>query len=301
MSRLDEVVAPDGTRLCWWDNDVVGGTPVVISNGLGASPAAWPFLGGPRGPDGPTVGAAGRVYRAITWHHRGLGNSERPSDENRIGVGDHADDMLAVMDAAGVGRALVVGWSIGVGVAFEVVRRAPDRVAGLLVLGGLAGGGFRLLPARTPAVLQRGLSRASAWLLRVVGPPVAGAISMLPRGLDAMAAVDRTGGTGMLTPAPVTTLAEVAREFARHDWTWFSRLVLAAGDHEPIAVDDVRVPVTVVAGEFDTLAPVGEMSTLAAALPDARLVRVPGTHFLPLQFPEILRDELDRLAVRAKL
>ena len=291
MSRLHDLTRPDGTRLAWWDNDVAAGTPVVISNGLGASPAAWPFLDDP----------ASR-YHAVTWHHRGLGGSDRPADETRIGIGDHADDMLAVMDAAGVGRALVVGWSIGVGVAFEVARRAPERVAGLLVLGGVAGGGFRVLPARAPAVLQRGLSRASAWLLRLVGPPVAGLISLLPRGLDAVGALEGAGApTALFTPPPLRTLAQVAREFAGHDWTWFSRSVLAAGDHEEIPVDGVSVPVTVVAGEFDTLAPVEEMATLAAGLPDARFVRVPGSHFLPLQYPELLRGELDRLAVRATL
>ena len=287
MARLHDVVASDGTRLCWWDNEATTGTPVVISNGLGASPAAWPFLDAP-------------AYHTITWHHRGLGNSERPADETRIGIDDHADDMLAVMDAAGHERALVVGWSIGVGVAFEVARRAPERVAGLLVLGGTAGGGFRALPAQTPAILQRGLSRASAWLLRVVGPPVAGVISLLPRGLDALDAIDTSGGAAeVLMPAPVRTLSEVAREFARHDWTWFSRLVLAAGDHEAIPVDEVRVPVTVLAGEFDSIASVEEMAALAAGLPDARFVRVPGTHFLPLQYPELLRSELDLLAARA--
>lgn len=289
MSRLADLVTADGTRLTWWDNEVAGGTPVVVSNGLGASPAAWPFL------DDAASG-----YRAVTWHHRGLGLSDRPDDEARIGIADHAADMLAVMDAAGMGRALVVGWSIGVGVAFEVARRAPERVAGLLVLGGVAGGGFRVLPSPTPAVLQRGLSRASAWLLRVVGPPIAGVISLLPRGLDAVGALGSAPGPmQVLTPPPLRTLAEVAREFAGHDWTWFSRSVLAASDHDEIPLDEVRVPVTVVAGEFDTIAPVEEMASLAAGIPGARFVRVPGSHFLPLQYPELLRAELDRLAARA--
>jgi 3-oxoadipate enol-lactonase len=284
VTRLRDLTARDGTRLRWWDNEVTGGQPVVVSNGLGASPAAWPFLDDP----------AGR-YHAVTWHHRGLGGSDRPADERRITLDDHADDLLAVMDAAGMASALLVGWSVGVGVALEVARRAPERVEGLMLLGGGAGGGFRVLPARTPEVVQRGVSRASAWLLRVVGPPISGVISVLPRGLDAM------GEPGaVLTAPPIRTLAEVAREFARHDWTWFSRMVLAAGEHEPIPTDEVRVPVTVLAGEFDSIAPADEMAALAAALPDARLVRVPGSHFLPLQYPELLRSELDDLARRSR-
>jgi pimeloyl-ACP methyl ester carboxylesterase len=286
MPRLDDVVAPDGTRIRWWDNGSTddSGLPVVISNGLGASPAAWPFLGGDGRPGPGTP-------RAVTWHHRGLGGSERPADPARIRIDDHVDDMLAVMDAAGIERAVVVGWSIGVAVAFEAARRAPERVAALLVLGGVAGGGFRSGPSWMPAVVSHGLSRASAWSLRVVGPPVAGLISLLPRGLDA-------SGVASFTPGPLQTLAEVAREFSHHDWTWFSRMVLAAEEEPAIPVDEVRVPVTVVAGEFDTMAPVEDMVALADAVRGARLVRLPGTHFLPLQFPEVLREELEALRAR---
>jgi len=291
----DDVIAPDGTRLRRWDNGAEG-VPVVVSNGLGASPKAWPFLHGER-----------CGYHATSWHHRGLGGSERPADETRIRVADHAGDLLAVMDAAGMSRALVVGWSVGVAVAIEAARRAPDRVAGVLALGGVATGAFRVLPvpSQVPEGVHRRAAKMGAWLLRVVGPPVAGVISMLPRGLDAMgragmdaAALDPTG------TASLVTLAEVAREFARHDWTWFSRMVLAAAEHEPLddaALAAIHVPVTVVAGDFDTLAPVADMADLAAALPDARLVHLPGSHFLPLQFPDALAAQLGELAERAGL
>jgi pimeloyl-ACP methyl ester carboxylesterase len=276
-ARPTDVTAADGTRLRAWDNGGTG-TPVVLSNGLGASPAAWPFL--ESAPD----------LHAVTWHHRGLGGSDRPADESRIRVSDHADDLEAVMDAAGMSRALVIGWSVGVVVALEVARRSPSRVAGLLMLGG-ASGSFRVLPEVVPApeAVHRGAARASAWLLRVVGPALSGLASvpgLAPRDWQA------------LGPA-WGTLGQVAGEFARHDWTWFSRLVLAAFEHDVVDVGTIRAPATVVAGEFDTLAPVADMVALAEALPDARLVRLPGSHFLPLQFPETLDAELRALRARA--
>ncbi|MEJ2861360.1 alpha/beta fold hydrolase [Actinomycetospora flava] len=300
--HVEDVLARDGTRLRRWDNDAAG-VPVVISNGLGASPTAWPFL------HGPDCG-----YHATSWHHRGLGGSDRPADETRIGIGDHAEDLLAVMDAAGMDRAIVVGWSVGVAVAIEAARRAPERVAGLLALGGVATGLFRVLPAfpgsSVPEGVHRRAARLGGWLLRVVGPPISGVIDLLPRGMDASrdaldragvdpAAPDPTGAT-----APMITLAEVARQFARHDWTWFSRMVLAAADHE--APDDavlrtLTMPATVVSGDYDTLAPPADMAALAGVLPDTRLVRLPGSHFLPLQFPDALAGELAGLARRAGL
>lgn len=283
MPRLDDVVAPDGTRIRWWDNGAVDrpGPDVVISNGLGAAPAAWPFLGGDGRPNPTTP-------RAVTWHHRGLGGSERPADPSRITIADHVDDMFAVMDAAGIERAAVVGWSVGVAIAFEAARRAPERVSSLLVLGGVAGGGFRTGPSWAPSSVARGISTASAWSLRLVGPPVAGLISLLPRSMD-------LSGLAALSPAPLQTLAEVAREFSHHDWTWFSTMVLAAGREPAIPVSAITVPTTVVAGEFDTMAPVEEMVALADSVPGARLVRLPGTHFLPLQFPDVLEAELNDL------
>jgi pimeloyl-ACP methyl ester carboxylesterase len=290
---LDDVRSADGTRLRRWDNGEPG-TPVVISNGLGASPAAWPFLQGP-----------GCGYHAVSWHHRGLGGSARPADESHIGLDDHVDDLFAIMDASDMPRAVLVGWSVGVAVALEAARRAPERVAGLLALGGVATGSFRALPvpSQMPDGIHRGAAKASAWLLRVVGPPVAGMISLLPRGMDALGRagfdptlLDPTGAT-----APLRTLSEVAREFARHDWTWFSRMVLAAGEHDPIDVSGLDLPVTLVAGEFDTMAPPADVVDLAARLHDARLVRLPGSHFLPLQYPDALAAELRALVARTDL
>ena len=212
-------------------------------------------------------------------------------------------------------RALVVGWSVGVAVAIEAARRAPDRVAGLLVLGGAATGAFRVLPqlsplpAQVPESVHRRAAQIGGWLLRVVGPPVAGLINLLPRSMDAgrealgRAGVDPAaprphrlrraddhpgrGGAGVRPPRLDVVLAARARR-----------------GRAPDADDDLgslRVPVTVVSGDLDTLAPPADMAALAAALPDARLVRLPGSHFLPLQFPDALAGELAALATRAQV
>ena len=116
------VESADGTRLRAWDNQGRG-VPVLISNGLGTPHDAWPVIN--RRTD---------RYRVMTWDHRGLAGSDRPADESRITVGDHTDDFFAVMDAYGVDRAVVIGWSVGVNVAFEAALREPGRIAGVLAV-----------------------------------------------------------------------------------------------------------------------------------------------------------------------
>ena len=69
---------------------------MLISNGLGTPHHAW-----------PDINRRADTYRVMTWDHRGLGGSERPSDESRINISDHTDDLFAVMDSYGVDRAVV--------------------------------------------------------------------------------------------------------------------------------------------------------------------------------------------------
>ena len=85
---------------------------MLISNGLGTPHDAW-----------PTINRRTETYRVVTWDQRGLGGSDRPSDESRITVADHTDDLFAVMDSYGIDRAVVIGWSAGVNIAFEAALR----------------------------------------------------------------------------------------------------------------------------------------------------------------------------------
>ena len=52
---------------------------------------------------------------------------------------DHAQDALHLLKEEGADRAAIVGWSMGVQVGLEVFRAAPERVASLAMLNGVAG------------------------------------------------------------------------------------------------------------------------------------------------------------------
>ena len=73
----------------------------------------------------------------------------------------------------------------------------------------------------------------------------------------------------------------------------------AVADHEPMDLGFVKVPVTLVAGKYDVLTSMYDMVDAASQIPHAELRLLPGSHFLPLEFPDELADLLRQLAERA--
>ena len=74
------------------------------------------------------------------------------------------------MDAFGIDAAIIIGWSLGVNVAFDFAQRHPQRVAGVLAVAGVPGESFSALFHPLPRALRPGAGRISAHLLRYVGP-----------------------------------------------------------------------------------------------------------------------------------
>lgn len=274
--------APDGTVLSAWRNSS-DGPAVVLSNGLGAPPEAWPGL---------TDDDSG--FSVVGWHHRGLGGSARPADPSRITVEDHAEDLVAVMDAARVHRALLVGWSVGVGAAFEVALRHPERVAGVLAVAGVPGGSFSALfgPVLMPRRLRPRAGRLAARALAHVGPAVRVAAEVLaPVGGHAR---------DLVRPSSYAVASGHAlRAFAGHDWRWYSELVRASEQHGALDLRALSCPTTFVAGRFDLITAADAVRRAAGRVPGARYVELPGSHYLPLEFPGAIKRELAVLSRRA--
>ncbi len=71
-------------------------------------------------------------HRCIVVDHRGHGQSDKP--EAGYAIGEMAADVIAILDDAGVKRAVLVGNSIGGMVAMQTSLDAPDRVIANLIL-----------------------------------------------------------------------------------------------------------------------------------------------------------------------
>jgi pimeloyl-ACP methyl ester carboxylesterase len=281
-----EFTSADGTTVVGWRNDGAG-TPVVISNGLGTSPMAW-----------PAVASADSGFRVVTWYYRGTVAGHRPLDETHIRVEDHVDDLLALMDHEGIDRALLACWSLGVNVGFEFARAHPDRVAGVLAVAGVPGGTFRAMfgPLGVPRRLRHGVGVAAARVGRAVGPQLSWLSRHVPLNRLTSTVISHSGF--VLPRATPERLIPALEEFREHDFRWYFTLAVAAATHRPMDLSFVSVPVTLVAGRYDVLTSMHDMVDAASKIPHAELHLLPGSHFLPLEFPEEIAAELRRLAER---
>jgi len=285
-----DVRGADGTVLRGWRNDEADGPPLLISNGLGTIPQAWPGLVAP-----------GSGYRACTWYYRGTFGSARPADPGRVRVEDHVEDAVALLDHLGIERALVACWSIGVNIAFELAERHPDRVAGLLAVAGVPGGTFATMgdPLRVPQRLRHPVATRVARAARTAGPALTWLAHHVP--------VDRrlawlVTHSGFMRPAARTDVVEpMLREFLKQDWRWYFSLAVAAAEHEPMDLSFVQCPVTLVAGRHDVLTSMQDVVEAAERIPHAEVTVLPGSHFLPLEYPELVSAALGQLARRTDL
>lgn len=190
-------------------------------------------------------------------------------------LGRMAADHLEVLDHLGVERAHVLGVSMGGMIAQRVALAAPERITSLLSV----------------------MSTTGA---RGVGQPTERAkpalTSIPPHGdLDAYVAYQVELQTIIGTPGedePERAAARARVGFARgvHEWGSARQLLAIRGDGDRTAqLAAVSAPTLVLHGEDDPLIDVSGGHATAAAIPDARLVTVPGWgHDLPVNY-------LDRL------
>lgn len=223
------------------------GVPLVFSSGLGGSGSYWrPNLE----IDTPDE-HFGRDHRVITYDHRGTGRSDRALPKS-VTVDDLADDLLAVLDHAGVERADLVGHAAGAVAALSLALRAPQRVRTL--------------------TLVNGWSRPDPHFLRCFEARLA-----LLRGSGPMAYVRAQP----LFLYPPNWISDHAEELAVEDKAHFAVFAGAEAYEKRIAalaafdvddrLGDVAVPTLVLAAADDMLVPPKCSTRLSLGIPDARL------------------------------
>ena len=284
--RYYTVTSADGTELQAWTNDVAGPT-VLLCNGLGTSPYAWPAL------LDPECGV-----RVISWNHRGTGGSDRPGNSEHVGIDAFCQDALAVMDDAGIEACVLMGWSMGVNTMFELAVNHPDRVNGLLAVGGVPGDSFTSIgaPIFVPRPFRKPLTVTIARTLKLVGKPVSEVTRRLRVG---QLTIDLLSHSGFMLPLADPDLGRRAvKEFLATPTDWYMHLALHSSLHLRVSLRSITVPTSFVAGRYDVLASSFDMLTASLRIPGAVHQELRATHFLPMEKPaevhEALLDLLDR-------
>lgn len=279
-----DIRSDDGTHLRAWTNDPEGrldGPTVVLCNGLGTNPYMWPALLRP-----------GCAVRVVSWNHRGVGGSDRPVDPTHVEVEHFVEDGLSVMDAFGVDRAVLMGWSIGVNTMFEMAARHPERVRGLFAVAGVPGDTFATMlgPLRLPRAVTRTLTVNLARAASVVGRAVTPVTTRLPVGPRVVSLLTHSG---FVLPVPDPELAAVAvKEFLTTPVEWYAHLALSTSRHARVSLSRIEVPALFVAATYDVLAGSRYMSTAAARMQHAGYVELSGSHFVQMEKPDVVHQLL---------
>ena len=237
--------ADDGTRLHYEVSGPRHGDPLLLIQGLGADSRGW--IRQRR--------ALSRRYRCVVFDNRGAGRSDHPPGAYDLEV--MANDAVAVLDAAGVERAHVLGASMGGAIAQIVAVRAPERTRSLV----LACTACRhhewrreLLAEWAAVATERGMGAFAQLAVRwLIGP------RSLRRFWPAVGLI----GPMAMTGSPDAFAAQVAA-------------ILAMDDSLRRELSGIVVPTLALVGSQDILTPMGDSEELAECIPGAELAVIRG-------------------------
>lgn len=141
-----------------------------------------------------------------------------------------------------------------------------------------------------PRLARRPISVGVTRLLRRTGRALTPITSRLPIGVPAAQLLSHSG---FMLPTPeVASVRRAVAEFLTTPVDWYMHLALAAAEHPRVSLRGIRVPTAFVAGRYDVLASSRDMATAAQRIPEATYVELPGSHFLQLEHPDPVHEEL---------
>jgi pimeloyl-ACP methyl ester carboxylesterase len=269
----------DGTEIRWRRDGAGGGAPILLCNGIACSDAYW-FGVAPR--------LAGQ-HPVVRWDYRGHGRSGDPVDRRAVGVAACTEDLRAVLDAAGVSRAVLVGHSYGAQVALEAYRLVPQRVSAVVAVAGA--------PGRPLA--RRGDRQAADRLLAALhtvaatAPRAAGRTWDTVWGARAVHRLARVLGATTVD-APVEVMQEYFAHVRDRDPELLLDMMQAMQEHSAgDLLHRLAVPLLVLAGDRDRVTPLEVLRQAVLAAPDSELViRHGAAHTLPAEHPAWVADEI---------
>lgn len=206
-------------------------------------------------------------WRVVTPDLRGFGGSALGEDAPSLDR--MADDVVAVLDSLRIDRVVLGGLSMGGYVAMALLRRHSQRIRALVLADTKATPDPPAAKEKRERVAARlDAERTPAALVEEVLPALCG---------------DTTTRERPHVLAQVRSLVDAASPEAA---AWAQRAMAARPDSTP-TLRSVHIPTLVVLGSEDTLSTREDADAMVEALPEARLVVLPGAgHLTALETPE---------------
>ena len=247
--------------------DEGSGAPIVLVHGLPGSAYDWR----------PTQEAlVDRGYRVLAYDRVGYGYSDSNPD-GVYTVESSAQDLLALLENAGLSDVTLVGWSYGGAASMRAALQDSSRI-GRLVLVGSAG--YLEAPPTPPPGAEWVMNGILSWVAYV--PPA----EFWLQGVFSQHAFSPS-------PLPDWWLPQLAANF-RQPGTEVAWL----GEQATISWDGpdprpIPLPILVAHGDKDALVPLEVGEWLHERSMDSRLWVIEGAgHMLPVTHPEALADQI---------
>lgn len=207
--------------------------------------------------------------RVIVPDLRGFGASDL--GQAPASLDDYADDLLALLDHIGLGQVVVCGLSMGGYISFAMLKKAPERVKGLILADTRAGADSvegregRLVQARK-AETEGVLAVGEPMLSKLVAPHAPTALFEKLR-------------TIMSSNSPAGVAAALRSMAARPDSSGF--------------LDIINIPTLIIVGSEDILTPPAEAHGMHTRIKNSIMVEIPGVgHLSNLEAPEVFHAAL---------
>jgi len=211
-------------------------------------------------------------YRTISFDNRGVGRSDKPAGPYTIH--QMADDAIGLLDSLGIGKTHVVGLSMGGMIAQEFVLRHPERVG-------------RLVLAATYPEPDEEIERTRSFTLDQLGGSVtaSGELKIDVSAINPLVLFQHLLPLVFSQEFIANDLAKLVQLFAGGLQYGFSMEAILAQMEALMShkatdrLHTIAAPTLVLTGDADRLIPPANSDILAANIPGARLVKLPGgTH-----------------------
>ncbi len=237
------------TRVYWRELGLLAKPPVVFIHGAGGNGQLW----------GSQLRSLSAIRHVLSLDLPGHGRS---SGTGMAYMGDYAAVAAAVLTRLAT-PAIVVGHSMGGGVALQLALRWPELLAGMV----LVGTGSRLRVS--PAILNG---------LQVDFPAAVAAITKAAFAPDTASGIRKRGEASLLGTGPATLLADFQ---ACDSFDVMQRL------------GEIRIPCLVLCGAEDRMTPLKYSEALASGIQGARLAIIPAAgHMVMLEQPVAVTEAI---------